>query len=186
MQVRHQSPNSRWYSGAGIYRNIWLKVCPAVYLPLDGTYAHTKWRQGEGYWLEIETECAGAVSENTRCCYSLWHKEKEVRNLGWGERFTRGDGQSCFGLKTLVTGLEEWDLEHPVCYRLRVELHETALSGLVRMDYQEITLGLRRMEFTPDRGFFLNGRYVKIHGVCEHHDLGCCVSRNVRPAPPTP
>lgn len=195
MQVRHQSPNSRWYSGAGIYRNIWLKVCPAVYLPLDGTYAHTRWRQGEGYWLEIETECAGAVSENTRCCYSLWHKEKEVRNLGWGERFTRGDGQSSFGLKTLVTGLEEWDLEHPVCYRLRVELYgiageqtgdgalqpeephrpagETALSGLVRMDYQEITLGLRRMEFTPDRGFFLNGRYVKIHGVCEHHDLGC-------------
>lgn len=47
MQVRHQSPNSRWYSGAGIYRNVWLKICPAVYLPLDGTYVHTSWQQAE-------------------------------------------------------------------------------------------------------------------------------------------
>lgn len=168
LQVRHQSPNSRWYSGAGIYRNVWLKVCPPVYLPMDGTYVHTEWQQGEGYRLEIETECAGAVSGNTRCRYSLWREEQEVRDLGWGKRFTRGDGQICFGLNTSVTGLEEWDLEHPVCYRLRVELYETAQT-----DFQEITVGFRRMEFTTDRGFFLNGRYVKVHGVCEHHDLGC-------------
>lgn len=71
-------------------------------------------------------------------------------------------------MNTSVTGLEEWDLEHPVCYRLRVELYETAQT-----DFQEITVGFRRMEFTTDRGFFLNGRYVKVHGVCEHHDLGC-------------
>lgn len=168
MQVRHQSPNSRWYSGAGIYRNVWLKVCPPVHLPMDGTYVHTEWQQGEGYRLEIETECAGAVSGNTRCRYSLWREGQEVRDLGWGKRFTRGDGQICFGLNVSVTGLEEWDLENPVCYRLRVELYETAQT-----DFQEITVGFRRMEFTTDRGFFLNGRYVKVHGVCEHHDLGC-------------
>lgn len=171
MQVRHISPNSRWYSGAGIYRNVWLKVCPAVYLPLDGTYVHTEWQQEQGYQLEIETECAGAVSENTRCHYSLWRQGECVRDLGFGEFFTREDGQTCFGLKTLLTGMEEWDLENPVCYRLRVELHETgqACTG----EGQEITIGLRRMEFTADKGFFLNGRYVKVHGVCEHHDLGC-------------
>lgn len=167
LQVRHQSPNSRWYSGAGIYRNVWLKVCPVAYLPLDGTYVHTDWRQEEGYRLEIETECAGDISGDIRCRYSLWQSGREVRDLGWGERFTREDGQICFELKALATGLEEWDLEHPVCYRLRVELYGAA------MDFQEITVGLRRMEFTADRGFFLNGRYVKVHGVCEHHDLGC-------------
>ena len=91
MQVRHQSPNSRWYSGAGIYRNVWLQVCPAVYLPLDGTYVHTSWQQKAGgcagnpachkteepdsrdmdchigekegcYQMEIETEYAGTIS----------------------------------------------------------------------------------------------------------------------------
>ncbi len=171
MQVRHQSPNSRWYSGAGIYRNVWLKVCPVVYLPMDGTYVHTWWQPREsGYCMEIETECAGAVSPNTRCRYSLWRQGELVRDLGWGELRTREDGQLCFALKALPAGLEEWDLEHPVCYRLRVELYE---SEETPTDFQEITVGLRRMEFTTDRGFFLNGRYVKVHGVCEHHDLGC-------------
>jgi len=249
MQARHQSPNSRWYSGAGIYRNVWLKICPAVYLPLDGTYVHTAWQPDIGalpqesdgketeldgdsreteraagrYLLEIETECAGAVGESTRCRYSLWKKGARVRDLGWGSRFVREDGQECFALKAILEGLEEWDLEHPVCYCLRVELYDAALrpaegsssapqdaawqdttwrdtagqnaawqdtaipcsaqvltrlGGEVRpggalMDSQEITVGLRRMEFTTDRGFFLNGRYVKVHGVCEHHDLGC-------------
>ncbi|MDE7223710.1 MAG: hypothetical protein K2O34_08035, partial [Acetatifactor sp.] len=84
MQVRHQSPNSRWYSGAGIYRNVWLKVCPIVYLPLDGTYVHTSWqqendgeKQGKGsYRMEIETECAGDIGEDVRCHYSLWQQDE--------------------------------------------------------------------------------------------------------------
>lgn len=211
MQVRHQSPNSRWYSGAGIYRNVWLKVCPIAYFPLDGTYVHTTWQQADGsgqdsscghegsYQLEIETECAGAVGKDTRCHYSLWQQDKQVRDLGWGELFTRADGQLCFALKTLLAGLEEWNLENPVCYQLRVELYDASANACAVapayaleseadpdggkrpgspchqriLDSQQITIGLRRMEFTPDKGFFLNGRYVKVHGVCEHHDLGC-------------
>ncbi len=227
MQVRHQSPNSRWYSGAGIYRNVWLKICPAVYLPLDGTYVHITWQRKEdpclpesaggnagpegnrseegSYQMEIETECAGAVGGSTRCRYSLWRGGACVRDLGWGQRFTREDGQICFALKATPEGLEEWDLEHPVCYQLRVSLYDetterperaslagqnSSLAGTAAaspakgdhapaewggtpLDSQEITVGLRRMEFTTDRGFFLNGRYVKVHGVCEHHDLGC-------------
>lgn len=184
MQVRHQSPNSRWYSGAGIYRNVWLQVCPAVYLPLDGTYVHTSWQQsGNGcpgkpdshlkegcYQMEIETECAGTGGESTRCHYSLWQNGTRVRDLGWGRRFIQEDGQHCFALQVMLENLEEWNLDHPTCYRLRVELYDT---GAEPIDSQEITVGLRRMEFTTDRGFFLNGRYVKVHGVCEHHDLGC-------------
>lgn len=203
MQVRHQSPNSRWYSGAGIYRSVWLQICPAVYLPLDGTYVHTSWQESR-YQMEIETECAGKVGGSTRCRYSLWQNGVQIRDLGWGERFTREDGQPCFALRAVLQGLEEWDLDHPACYRLRVELYDGAVdlterasaarralaeaavsasgqslqegeerSDTALMDSQEITVGLRRMEFTTDRGFFLNGRYVKVHGVCEHHDLGC-------------
>ncbi|MCM1119857.1 MAG: DUF4982 domain-containing protein [bacterium] len=185
MQVRHLSPNSRWYSGAGIYRNVWLKICPPVYLPFDGTYVHTLWQQGPDcgkdenscYRMEIETECAGDVRESVRCHYSLWRETDQVRELGDGELFRRADGQFCFTLKTELTGLEEWDLNHPVCYQLRIELYDAAqadcASSIRPIDSQQVTVGLRRMEFTPDRGFFLNGRHVKIQGVCEHHDLGC-------------
>ena len=171
MQVRHQSPNSRWYSGAGIYRNVWLKLCPAVYLPMDGTYVHTTWQASGKYELEAETECAGAVSESTRCQYSLWKGEQLIRELGQGRLFTREDGQNCFAFKTVLEDPEEWNLNNPVCYQLRVELYEEKTAEPI--DAQQITIGFRRMEFTTDKGFYLNGKYVKVHGVCEHHDLGC-------------
>lgn len=122
------------------------------------------------YQMEIETEYAGTVGESTRCHYSLWQNGARVRDLGWGRRFIREDGQHCFALQVMLENLEEWNLDQPTCYRLRVELYD---AGAALIDSREITVGLRRMEFTTDRGFFLNGRYVKVHGVCEHHDLGC-------------
>ncbi|MDE7224893.1 MAG: DUF4982 domain-containing protein, partial [Acetatifactor sp.] len=106
--------------------------------------------------------------------------DEQVRDLGWGEAFVRTDGRHCFSLKTLLAGLEEWNLENPVCYQLRVELYASVRAGQSDSldvskpaDSQYITVGLRRMEFTTDKGFYLNGKYVKVHGVCEHHDLGC-------------
>ena len=82
LQVRHQSPNSRWYSGAGIYRKVWMKVCPAVYLPLDGTYV-TIQKNNECFLLEAETEVAGKCGENMGCRYRLWKDGKVVQELGW-------------------------------------------------------------------------------------------------------
>ena len=95
VQVRFQSPNSRWYSGAGIYRKVWLKVCPAVYLPLDGTYVTMKKCQG-GFRLSAETEIAGRDDVNVGCTYRLWKDDELVQELGWhaeepvagGEGFT--------------------------------------------------------------------------------------------------
>ena len=82
VQVRFQSPNSRWYSGAGIYRKVWLKVCPAVYLPLDGTYVTMKKCQG-GFRLSAETEIAGRDDVNVGCTYRLWKDDEPVQELGW-------------------------------------------------------------------------------------------------------
>lgn len=63
MQVRHQSPNSRWYSGAGIYRNVWMKICPAVYLPMDGTYVHTSWCGYSNSQLQNSNDCPQNVND---------------------------------------------------------------------------------------------------------------------------
>lgn len=206
VQVRHQSPNSRWYSGAGIYRNVWLKTCGRVYLPFDGTYVSIKpyekeqdnggigaagslvtavKKPADSFLLEAETEVAGAFSKNTGCHFTLWKDGSMVQDLGWqycGEEAGECQG----GLPNLaneaaVTGsltklsvsavIEEpklWELENPECYELVVELFDgEALDG------QRLTVGFRTMEFDPDRGFFLNGKNVKVHGVCEHHDFGC-------------
>ncbi len=195
LQVRFQSPNSRWYSGAGIYRHVWLKICPAVYLPLDGTYVHTEYL-GEGkYLLDIETECAGELSGETACVYKLYHQGELYQNLGMvRERSTREvprhipgheavlEKVELFCLQTEVDAPKEWSLEEPDCYELMVELVEPAEAletcgnaayQLRIVDSDRTTVGFRRMQFDPDKGFFLNDKYVKINGVCEHHDFGC-------------
>ncbi len=200
VQVRYQSPNSRWYSGAGIYRKVWLKVCPAVYLPLDGTYVTTRKADG-GFELEAETEVAGKLDLNVVCRYRLWQGEELVQELGrvpvsmsavsvrGAESVSEGDsdipggegavpysasaaettGQST--LRALIREPKLWDIEDPQCYRLTVELCLQGRETVI--DSQNITVGFRTLELTTDRGLFLNGRHVKIHGVCEHHDLGC-------------
>ena len=95
MQVRFQSPNSRWYSGAGIYRHVWLKICPAVYLPLDGTYVHTEYLGDGRYLLDVETEAEGALNEDVTCVYKLYYKGE----LAWSFQGVRAQ-EKLFCLQT--------------------------------------------------------------------------------------
>lgn len=190
--VRHQSPNSRWYSGAGIYRNVWLKHCKKVYLPLDGTYVKCSVSPGENreektspagmnFMMEIETRVAGSVTAKTGCRYRLCRENSPVQELGEvfcseGRKSARRGMEGLPETEEIVLNTEAeirspllWSIEKPFCYRLFVELFE----GDTVYDSQEITVGFRTMEFDPDSGFYLNGENIKIHGVCQHHDLGC-------------
>ncbi len=164
VQVRFQSPNSRWYSGAGIYRKVWVKVCPAAYLPMDGTYVTTKQCDG-GFLLEAETEVEGRTA-GMGCRYRLWKDEELVQDFGWCEV-----SEDKTAVSAVVSNPLLWDVEAPQCYKLSVELGREGREDVY--DSQEITVGFRTIEITTDKGLFLNGRRVKIHGVCEHHDLGC-------------
>jgi beta-galactosidase len=181
VQVRHQSPNSRWYSGAGIYRNVWIRVCKEVYLPWDGTYVVSKPCK-EGYVMEVKTEIAGMISESTKCRYSLYYKDNCILDLGWQQRTQTTIIQNSIdnseiqsGIISELTAIVEnpkiWDIDSPECYNLRVELYHNNSNQPV--DVQIITIGFRHMELDPNKGFILNGRNVKVHGVCEHHDFGC-------------
>lgn len=163
VQVRHQAPNSRWYSGAGIYRNVWLKVCGQAYLVLDGTYVHTT-KVDDGFYTEIETEVAGIEAGRAMVTYCLWKDGVPVQELGSSPVI---NGQA--KLACVVENPALWDIEAPNCYDLQVEL---CLDGQA-VDSEQITIGFRTMSFDPDTGFYLNGRNVKVHGVCEHHDFGC-------------
>lgn len=202
VQVRHQAPNSRWYSGAGIYRNVWLKEGRPLHLPLDGTYVSSKACE-EGFATEVETEvqytisaqkeefsCQGIESDTgfhkAVCHYTLWKDNRIVQDLGrypveWKTPSEQAEGQPDSKETYIVNGLSKasvtvlhpdlWDIEAPNLYRLHVELEETAGGSVT--DSRWVSMGFRTMEFLPDKGFFLNGRKVKVHGVCEHHDFGC-------------
>lgn len=195
VQVRYQAPNSRWYSGAGIYRRVWLKCCGKAWLPLDGTYVTIRpCGTMDRFLLEARTE-TGGETEGCHLRYSLWKDSEKVCDLAvlpCGEP-----------LRAEVEQPLLWDVEDPQCYELLVELcgqpdtgkeepdtgkEETVTGkeepvagqegsitgeGTTVRDWDRITIGFRTIKFEPDNGCFLNGRNLKIRGVCEHHDLGC-------------
>lgn len=190
LQVRYQSPNSRWYSGAGIYRRVWLQMCGEAFLPVDGCRVETTACE-DGFWLDVSTEvecCADdlSVDGEVECRYFLYRDNALAQELGgqqWRRTADAEETESVFlarqgggGGRILLMGARAkipapalWDLESPACYTLGVELWR----GDVQLDRQRITIGFCTMVFDPDKGLLLNGRRVKVHGVCEHHDLGC-------------
>lgn len=172
--ARHRSPNSRWYSGAGIYRNVWLKTCKKTYLPMDGTYVVIRpcgeaREENHAFEMTVSTEVAGAVDDETRLEYRLIREDaeaEETADLG-AAKIDADAGKAVF--HTLIQDPALWDVDSPNCHRLQVKLWQ----GGEAVDVQEYTVGFRSIALTPEEGLFLNGRRVKVHGVCEHHDLGC-------------
>lgn len=173
MQVRHQAPNSRWYSGAGIYRNVWMRKVPSNYLTTDGIYAVTRPCQGrENCWkLDLSAELTWN-QEDPNSVYkakaTLFRDGKEISIEGEKElKLHFPEEKAVFSL--FVQEPKLWDIETPNVYRLKVEL--TDVSGKT-LDCVETSLGFKTVDFVPEKGFFLNGRHVRLNGVCEHHDLG--------------
>lgn len=163
--IRHQSPNTRWYSGAGIYRDVYFRDCKAQYLPTNGTYVHTE-KTAAGFRMEIETEYV-AAGEDVCLVYRL--EDGDGNTV-----VTKSVDATGLGMQKAATEMEVekpklWSIEEPNCYTLQIGL---ACQGKI-LDEDSVTVGFRTFEFDTEKGFFLNGSYVKLHGVCEHHDLGC-------------
>lgn len=174
VSVNFQSPNSRWYSGAGIYRDVWLKVVKQTHLVSDGSYISVR-PAGNGSWeMEISTE--GIFRQKGEIRYTLTERESgkamPLDEKGTGEFVVEARGQE--GIQTItntvaVPKVKCWSVEHPHLYDLKTELY---LEGEC-VQTERDTIGFCTKEFRPDQGFLLNGSKVKLNGVCEHHDLGC-------------
>ena len=155
VRVNYQNPNSRWYSGAGIYRNVWLCSYEDTYIPENGIYVHT--HKGDmGYFLDIDTEIKGETSKNTSVSYRLFDDKKREVSLN-------ATGKSFF-----ARNVKEWSADEPNLYTLEV----TLFDGNNELQREEVTIGFRSISFDPDKGFLLNGKVTKLNGVCIHHDLG--------------
>ncbi len=219
MRVVHQSPNSRWYSGAGIYRNVWLVTVPEVHIASDGIYVSVG-KTEQGYELRVESELTdgqGGVPQLPEGKYQLRYtlsdaSHKDGEDVSEGEKTSETDaaggtrqqrdrdgslvwrqvldcrGDNAFGDDRVVLTpdgrrLEHgvrfdsrytvdaphlWDVEDPYLYTLQAELLE---DGKV-IQRENLRVGFCSKEFTPGEGFLLNGRKLRLNGVCEHHDLG--------------
>lgn len=178
VRVDYRAPNSRWYSGAGIYRRVWLKEYPESHLLSDGVYISADISGNVS--VSVEAERPGGVTvDGLRVRCALFDGERELAALenpcAAADLSALPEPVRREGCKYSVNSFEFkiqkpvlWDIENPHLYKCSVELIR---EGEV-IDSGESTFGFRKIEFTPDKGFFLNDRHVKIHGCCQHHDLG--------------
>ena len=151
-------PNSRWYSGCGIYRHVWLTKTALTHVAHWGVYADARVEKGKGR-LAIEV----TLDNLTKGTVPI------VRNMLIDPN-GKVIGQSK-GLKSTINVAKPllWSCEQPNIYKVRTEVIQ---DGKV-VDTYETTTGFRSFRFDPETGFWLNGKNMKLNGVCEHHDFGC-------------
>ena len=174
-------PNSRWYSGCGIYRNVWLRIQEPLHIAQWGVFA----RSYDGNKMMVTTAveapldfhndasrsyeglCADAA-ENPYGCVEVMTELLDAD--GQRVAFARsGLGADLKCEQTLeVENPRLWSVGSPYLYRLKVRLLN---SGRVCDEYETAT-GFRTFAFEAEKGFSLNGERMKINGVCLHHDLG--------------
>lgn len=170
VHVDYRCPNTRWYSGAGIFRDVWLLEKDPIHLTEGGISFHAE-PEGEDWRVTVDAEAVlwgHALREpEVVIRHTLWNNEGE--EVASGEVLTRLYGEpSLTTMSFPVKEVRPWDIEDPYLYFLETRVE---YRGEVK-DLVLQRVGFRTITFTPDQGFFLNGRHVKICGACMHHDLG--------------
>lgn len=166
LRVEHESPNTRWYSGAGIYRDVTLKLREKTYIRTNGIYIHSEKGEGDTWHTEIETDICGEAGD-IRMVLSVL--DPDCDNIAAFEQSAAFGGETETFVNSFdITAPELWDIDTPNIYMLAVELYRG--DELLEVRYE--AFGYRTTEFSPEKGFVLNGRQLKMHGVCMHHDLG--------------
>jgi beta-galactosidase len=170
VRLTPEDHSSRWYPGAGIYRNVWLTVTGPVHVAHWGTYVTTPAVGADKSTVSVKTEIRNRQAFETHVTVRsivLDASGKEVARHD-DDAAVDADGAQTVAASLVVRQPELWDVGHPYLYRLVTELR----NGNRVEDRYETPFGIRSIAFDKERGFFLNGRHRKLQGVCLHHDLG--------------
>ncbi|HLG40782.1 MAG TPA: glycoside hydrolase family 2 TIM barrel-domain containing protein, partial [Chitinophagaceae bacterium] len=162
-----QQPNSRWYSGSGIYRNVWLVKTGKVYIDHWGTYVTTPSVSSKKAMVKISMDLAGESSQSADIITTIVSKEGKTVSVTT-QRSISIDKKN-ISQDFTITNPVLWSIENPYLYKAITKI----ISAGKVTDEHTTTFGIRTYHFDADKGFFLNDKPVKIVGVCNHHDLGC-------------
>jgi len=165
-----QQPNSRWYSGSGIYRNVWLTTLDPVHVEHWGTYVTTPEVNTSSATVVIKTQVDNGSNSATPVNLTTIIRDANGREVA--REVSKGvaarDSHAEVSQTLKVASPELWSDERPYLYKVVSQLDQ---GGRV-VDRYETPLGIRTFRFDINRGFILNGKPVKIRGTCNHHDLG--------------
>ena len=165
-----KQPNSRWYTGSGIYRHVWLTIADRLHVSHWGTFVTTPRADSTGAQISIRTTIDNRHTGLKRGTLRSVILDPSGREVARAESpfSVMPDGMTEVAQQMGVTSPRLWDVVSPNLYQLRSEV----LDGTRPADVTLTTFGIRSIEYHADRGFLLNGRQVKMRGVNLHHDAG--------------
>lgn len=166
-----QQPNSRWYSGSGIYRHVWLVKAAKLHIDHWGIYVTTPEVSSAAATIAVQAEIKNVTGQKQvfELRHLLMDNGGKIVARSSDKHVAANDSLVVVRKQIKVTQPHLWSVDDPYLYRLRTEV---LLANEV-IDRQETMVGIRYFTFDSKEGFFLNGKSLKINGVCNHHDLGC-------------
>lgn len=163
-------PNSRWYSGSGIYRNVWLTKTSKIHMAQWGTFITTPVVDSSNASVSIEISVDNTTASKQNILVESRLFDQKNKQIGITSSQINASAQAITKTthKINVTNPVLWSDKNPYLYKA---INYVKQNNKV-IDVYETTFGIRYFEFNADKGFLLNGEPVKINGVCMHHDLG--------------
>lgn len=166
VSLENKEKSSRWYPGAGLYRNVRLVKTSPVHVPTWGTYVTTPYVSAGEASVRLSTEIAGA-KKGEKIMVKTDIVDPDGKTVATNNSIYHAQGQP-FVQDFLVENPRRWSTDTPWLYEARTTL---SIDGR-ETDRYTTRFGIRSLDYIPEKGFFLNGEYTKFKGVCMHHDLG--------------
>ena len=172
VRVDHsQYADSRWYTGSGIYRDVWLVSAPETHFALWGVGWKATALTDRRATVEVDVEVVKHKDTDARLEVEAVLADSAGKQVSRHKIRLDNDGKAGTMkdvLKLNVPKPHRWDTDSPYLYRLET----TLLADGRPINKSLCDVGLRTLQFDPDKGFALNGRWMKVKGVCLHHDAG--------------
>ncbi|MCL7762589.1 DUF4982 domain-containing protein [Polaribacter sp. Z014] len=170
VQLAPEDLAARWYSGAGIYRNVRLKMNESIYIPQYGTYITTPNVNKNNAQVNIETKIKTIenLASKVKLRTTILNAEGNVVANNISEVSINGTSEEKTSIVLNIENPNLWDINYPVLYTAisKVEVNNEIV------DEYETKFGIRTIKFDKDKGFLLNGNAVELNGVCMHNDQG--------------
>ncbi len=160
-------PNTRWYSGAGLYRDVFLCECDSTYIHPYGAFVQTENVFGKTAYMCAEVSVYSQKKAQGVVEFEVFEDRKRTSVAKFSKYVVLNVGENKIYAKFQIDNVKMWDLDSPNMYRIKTT---TRVEGAT--DTDESVFGVRIVNVDSKRGFMLNGKSVKLRGGCIHHDQG--------------
>ena len=170
VEVRNPGKNSRWYSGSGIYRHVWLTITNPFRVAENGLYITTNLLSKDIAQIQLSVKLKNSGPGNSEGKLVTLISDTDDRVIGKSEKSVEiePDGALSVEQSLKITKPSLWSVDNPHLYRVTSQV---VVKGKI-IDSYSVQFGVRTLDFSADRGFQLNGIPLELKGACMHHDNG--------------